>query len=96
VPINVQTKEESDMDWRSIDTAPRDGTVVEVMADGFGPYEMMWNREGFNFLVSSEFGIWEHTTGGFTWSEEYGGGPTHWRAISRARLDALQRPSGVI
>lgn len=47
-------------DYRPIDTAPRDGTFVEVAAPGeFGPFEMRWNSAGFNPIASLRPGLWE-------------------------------------
>lgn len=68
-------------DWRSIDTAPRDGTPIEVRCDEEGPFEMYWDRAGFNPLVSSEYGIWMSAGRHFTWCEDSGFGPTHWRPL---------------
>jgi hypothetical protein len=78
-------------DFRPIDTAPRDGSVIEVMSDdGFGPFEMLWNPAGHNPLVSTEDdGLWECPGGNFTWCEDAGMGPTHWRPVaSRERRQA--------
>lgn len=66
-------------DFRPIDTAPRDGTLVEVYADGDGPFVMRWNASGTNWLVSKQPGIWEAADAAFTWCEDDGMGPTHWR-----------------
>ena len=72
-------------DYRPIDTAPRDGTFVEVACPGeFGPFEMRWNPAGFNPIASLRPGLWETRGGGLTWSEDRGGGPTHWRPIRGA------------
>ena len=69
-------------DYRPIATAPRDGSLVDVMADDFGPYRMRWNPTGTNPLVLIEQGIWEAQDGSFTWCEDRGAGPTHWRPVS--------------
>lgn len=66
-------------DYRPIATAPRDGTIVDVLAEDCGPYRMKWNGAGVNPLVSLKAGIWEAVDGAFTWSEDRGAGPTHWR-----------------
>lgn len=66
-------------DWRLIDTAPRDGTMIEVMAEDAGQFYMCWNPAGENALVSTGVGIWEAEDGTFTWCEDHGFGPTHWR-----------------
>lgn len=71
-------------DWRPIETAPKDGTLVEIMAEDFGPYEMVWNPAGYNWLVSSSPGLWEDVGGNFTWCDERPeGAPTHWRPIAK-------------
>lgn len=74
-------------DYRPINTAPRDGTSVWLIAEGYNedlPYLMFWNSEGFNPLVSTQPGIWEIEGGGLTWCEDDPkggpkGGPTHWK-----------------
>lgn len=67
-------------DYRPIETAPRDGTVIEVTCPGKdGPYRMRWNSNGFNPLVSKKRGIWETERGDVTWCEDDGLGPTQWR-----------------
>lgn len=67
-------------DWRNISTAPRDGTVIIVGAPDDEWFYMRWNPQGFNGLVQPEpDGIWEATDNSFTWSEQGGFGPTHWR-----------------
>lgn len=49
------------MDWRDISSAPRDGTIIEVMDPDCGSATMRWNPAGFNALVSKNpgGGIWE-------------------------------------
>lgn len=79
-------------DFRPIDTAPRDGSIVEVMAADFGPYRMRWNPSGFNELASIQPGIWEAHDRAFTWSEDMGAGPTHWRP-SQSPSEANGRPN---
>lgn len=70
--------------WQPIETAPRDGTTILVWADGetSDGHLMRWRPEGFNPLVSLKAGLWEHPTGGYTWSEDRDAGPTHWRPLS--------------
>lgn len=65
--------------WLPIDTAPRDGRVLEVSDLETCAAEMWWNAAGTNMLVQNGHGIWEAVGGGFTWSEAAGAGPTHWR-----------------
>ena len=68
-------------DWRSIGTAPRDGTVIEVMDPDCGTFVMCWNPAGHNPIFQTEYGngIWECPGGHLTWSEDQGMGPTWWR-----------------
>lgn len=69
---------------KTIDTAPRDGTLICVTAEGEPIYKMSWNQFGSNPLVQSERGIWWGEGGGFTWSERDGLGPTHWMPTDHA------------
>ncbi len=65
--------------WRSMDSAPRDGTLVFVGADGEW-FVMRWNPIGSNSLVQPDpVGIWEASDDSFTWSEDGGWGPTGWQ-----------------
>jgi hypothetical protein len=68
-------------DWRSIETAPRDGTVIEVMDPDCGRFQMRWNPAGHNPIFQREYGngIWECPGNNFTWSEDEGAGPRYWR-----------------
>lgn len=68
-------------EWRPIISAPRDGTLIEVMDDDAGRFAMMWNPAGQNPLVSKGMGIWEAPGGEFTWCEDDGCGPTWWRPL---------------
>lgn len=69
-------------DWRPIETAPRDGSTIEVMDPDCGSFAMRWNPAGHNPIFQSEYGngIWECPDNNFTWSEDDGAGPTWWRA----------------
>lgn len=62
-----------------ISTVPRDGRPVYVTAEDEPEYLMRWNPKGFNPIASRSPGIWEDVRGAFTWSEDTGVGPTHWR-----------------
>lgn len=69
-------------DGRPIETAPKDGTVIWLWAEGMdseGPFLMHWDPNFINLLVSDKPGLWVMKGGGLTWSDqEYKGGPTHW------------------
>ena len=65
--------------WLPISTAHRDGRVIEVSDLDTASAEMWWNAAGSNRLVQVSAGIWEAVDGAFTWSEQAGYGPTHWR-----------------
>lgn len=69
-------------DYRPIDTAPRDGTEIEVMDPDCGSFIMRWNPAGENAFVSKSPGIWECPGGNFTWCEDDGFGPRYWRPAS--------------
>jgi len=72
-------------EWRSIDTAPRDGTIVEVGCPGEVCFPMRWNPTGSNaFFQPEPTGIWEVPDRSMTWTEHDGAGPTHWRPIELA------------
>lgn len=70
-------------DWRAIETAPRDGTLIEVMDHDCGRFAMRWNPAGHNEIFQKEYGngIWECPGNNFTWSEDEGAGPRYWRPI---------------
>jgi hypothetical protein len=65
--------------WQPIDTAPRDGRVIVVTDHETFTGSMAWNASGTNPPFQRGVGIWEATDRSFTWSEERGAGPTHWR-----------------
>lgn len=39
-------------EWRPIISAPRDGTLIEVMDDDAGRFAMMWNPAGQNPIAA--------------------------------------------
>jgi hypothetical protein len=69
------------IEYFPIDTAPRDGRVIEVMDPDTGAFNMRWNPQRVNSFVSPEPGVWEDPGGSFTWSEYDGAGPTWWRHV---------------
>lgn len=73
-------------EYRDISTAPRDGTVVEVMDPELGSFAMRWKADGFNSLVSLTEGILECPGGQFTWSEDRDCGPRYWRPYRPERF----------
>lgn len=59
--------------WRTMDSAPRDGTPVWLCdrhGDADGPWPMRWNARGANRAFQHGVGIWELLGGGMTWTEE--------------------------
>jgi hypothetical protein len=75
-------------EWRPISSAPRDGTLIEVMDEDAGRFHMRWNKDGFNQLFSQNHGLWETEGAGLTWTEDDGMGPTYWRPIPATIDDA--------
>lgn len=77
------------MEWKTMESAPRDGTeVVLTWFENGEPQEqwtMRWNPFGRNPLVQSTRGIWEIRDPRtqeivLTWSEaNHEGAPTHYR-----------------
>ena len=73
------------MDWRPIETVPKDGSCVKLAwFEGIdGPFDvcadMRWDSLATNSLVGDAIGLWVHKSGGFTWCDSNGGGPTHWQ-----------------
>lgn len=74
--------------WQPIETAPRDGTVVEITAleDDGTPFEIWpasWGHIQRNELFApGVIGMWIVTAMDMTWLEGEGG-PTHWRPLRR-------------
>lgn len=78
----------SAVDWRPIDTAPRDGTLIEITAleDDGTPFEiwpMRWDAELRNGLFPGAVGFWAAPDRSITWNEDSFGGPTHWRPLPK-------------
>lgn len=76
-------------DWQPIDTAPKDGTVIELTAlDDGVPFEiwpMLWSATQRNGLFPGRVGMWVMSDGSLTWNADLDGcGPTHWRPASCA------------
>lgn len=75
------------MDWRTIDTAPRDGTTILLTAiedsgELFEVHPMQWSHAMRNELFApGVVGMWTASDGGYTWREGEGG-PTHWKPVA--------------
>lgn len=70
--------------YETIDSAPRDGTPIEVASlddDAIGPIVMLWDKDFRNPLVGNPPGIWVTPDRNLTWDESHGAGPTHWRRL---------------
>ena len=74
------------MDWRPIETAPRDGTIIEITSiepDGevFEIWPMRWDAMKENGLFPDVRGFWTVSDGSVTWIDAADSGPTHWRPL---------------
>lgn len=65
--------------WLPISSAPRNGRVITVVDFDNASAEVSWNPAGTNLVFQRGLGIWEGFGALFTWSEEDGFGPAHWR-----------------
>jgi hypothetical protein len=71
--------------WQPIETAPRDGTIIEITAfepngEPFEIWPMGWQHIKKNGLFPGKVGMWSTPGGEITWNgSEEEGGPTHWR-----------------
>ena len=81
----MSAAELTDDDYRPIATAPRDGTLIEVMDPEAGAFPMRWNPEGFNMAFSRKPGLWESVAADVTWTEDNDCGPTMWRPYKPGR-----------
>jgi hypothetical protein len=74
-------------DWKTMDSAPRDGTIVELTwMDKGRPqeiYPMQWGHIQKNGLFAPGVtGMWVMPNGAATWTEhDPDGAPTHWRPL---------------
>lgn len=75
--------------FQDISTAPRDGTVVEVMDPDCGALPMRWDADGFNVLVSNSEGIWVCPAKTFTWSEKQRVWPTLLGAVQARKVSVM-------
>jgi hypothetical protein len=72
--------------WHPIETAPKDGTVIELTwMDGDAPQEiwpMQWGHIQRNGLFPDALGMWVSPDGSVTWNGTADDdGPTHWRPV---------------
>lgn len=76
-------------EWKPIDTAPRDGSFVQVAvievddedetySFAYGPVIMRWQKTAWNRWLAEVMPMWVGVGGTATWDESRGGGPTHW------------------
>lgn len=76
--------------WQPIETAPKDGTIIQIGwkepgdADMQEWFTMQWGDIQRNGLFPGKVGMWVAPDGSFTWNESADGGPTHWRPTSPA------------
>lgn len=82
-------------DWQSIDTAPKDGSVIELTWMEHGePQEiwpMQWGHIQRNGILPGVIGMWIVPDGSITWNDDgMGGGPTHWRRSTRLTNGEIQ------
>lgn len=73
-------------EWQPIETAPKDGKVIELTwMDGGKPQEiwpMQWGHIQKNGLFPGKTGFWIIPDGSMTWNDDDpDGAPTHWREI---------------
>lgn len=78
-------------EWQPIDSAPRDGTIIELTwMDNGRPqeiYQMRWSPTQRNaFFAPGVVGMWVVPDGSMTWTEsDSNGAPTHWRPYDPRR-----------
>ena len=75
---------------RPIGEAPLDGRPINLYLVDKGEiqfiaFNMWWNPRGFNAMVMKpgQTGLWQASSGDFTWSEHDGAGPTHFCEIQK-------------
>jgi len=88
-PAPVGQVDRQVMGWQPIETAPRDGTMIELLGEN-GKFDIGEWYEWSEHFDKAANGIGDDVTGEF--STEYGEGPhTHWRPL-RHNAIAQGRP----
>lgn len=63
-------------------TAPKDGRIIGLSAEGEGPFPMRWDPDATNWIIGPHVGLWITADGSMTWSDhdpKYA--PTHWEEL---------------
>jgi len=73
-------------EWKTIESAPKDGTVVVLTwMEGGEPQEqwpMQWGHIKRNGLFPGKVGMWTTSDGSITWNDSNpDGAPTHWMPL---------------
>lgn len=67
-------------EWRPIETAPRDGTLIMVSHEDVGSFIMRWGHIQRNGLFPGVIGMWVAPDGSMTWQDGEEG-PSHWSSL---------------
>jgi hypothetical protein len=84
-------------EWQTMDTAPKDGSVIELtaMLDGkpFEIWPMQWAHIQRNGFFPGTVGMWTAPDGSVTWNGSPDeGGPTHWRPAQASLAELGNKP----
>jgi len=74
----------SEADWQTMESAPKDGTLIELTwmekGEPQDTWPMRWMHIMKNGLFPGKVGFWTTPCGSLTWNDENpAGAPTHWR-----------------